>query len=654
MLTLRSSFNAYGGTSRSLYNSAAEASVVLGSNSRRPRRIRVGVVSGMLWPPQKLRTAVSGGGWGTARSFSSSSSSSSSSVATTTTDDDVYDVVIVGGGVVGATLAHQLALLGGGAQQLRIALIESGPGGGGGASSPSITASPSTDDPNYVVVPPHPRSYALSPASMALLQRTTTTTTTTSSSTSNNAEEKLNSLRWGGYYQSMQVWEAGQPASLILSTRDLLTPANDDNDNDNDDGTIETLVPFLGCCVEDAVLQQYLWNRLAQQCHSNVTLFPWTQLTNVDWNHVSTTGFVAGTLLQTPSHTKSTSSAAAAASAQLRTESTEPPPPPRRIRARLLVAADGANSALRQAAGIEMRQFDYGQTALTCTVELIMDGDATSGGTMQPTRRAFQRFLPTGPLALLPTWSPRHAVIVWSTTPHEAQQWKNNDDAAALVDHLNAQLQMGPQLVAPLATTEPADNSILSNILYGMEKLMETVQTSVTLAASGALNETDSSMGFESPPLIRNVVSPRFTFPLQCQVPLGMTMLSHSSSQHRQSTCFTMGTHLAVVGDAAHTVHPLAGQGLNLGLQDVAALVECIQRSVQAGMPIGTFLLDYEQSRRHQVGLTVAGIHAVQRLFASQSVPSKHAKALGMNFIQLMGPLRRELVQAACHGVVYN
>jgi ubiquinone biosynthesis monooxygenase Coq6 len=615
MLTLRCSFrtSAYG-TSRSLYNSATVLLCRSRCRSRPSRWVGVSVRTGGPPPPPPQRTVTSGGGsggggWSTrARNFS----------VATNTDDTVYDVVIVGGGVVGATLAHQLAQMcggGGGGAQLRMALIESG------TTGPLATTATAMDDASSTV--PHPRSYALSPASMALLQCNVT---------SNGKNSRLR----GGYYQSMQVWEAGQPASLILSTRDL--PVDD---------TVEaTTAAFLGCCVEDAVLQQYLWNRLAQY-QTNVTLLPSTQLINVNWNHVATTGFVTGTLQ--PSHTKSST----LASEQTTTGVSGSLPT---IRTRLLVAADGANSALRQAAGIEMRQLDYGQTALTFTVELDMDNatfTSSKQSTMPQTRRAFQRFLPTGPLALLPTWSPHHAVIVWSTTPHEAQQWKNGD-ATALVDHLNAQLQMGPQLVAPLATeSTTADGSILSNVLYGMEKVMETVQTGVTLAAGGALNETnDAQMGFEAPPLIRSVVSPRFTFPLQCQIPLGMTM-PFNGPQYRPS-CFTMGTHLAVVGDAAHTVHPLAGQGLNLGLQDVAALVECIQRSVQAGMPIGTFLLDYEQSRRHQVGLTVAGIHAVQRLFASQSVPSKHAKALGMNFIQLMGPLRRQLVQAACHGVVYN
>jgi ubiquinone biosynthesis monooxygenase Coq6 len=615
MLTLRCSFrtSAYG-TSKSLYNSATVLLCRSSCRSIRPSRcVGVSVRTGGPPPPPPQRTVTSGGGsggggWSTrARNFS----------VATTTDDTVYDVVIVGGGVVGATLAHQLACMcGGGGAQLRMALIESG------TTGPLATAA--MDDASCTV--PHPRSYALSPASMALLQ-------------CNVTSDGNNSRLGGGYYQSMQVWEAGQPASLILSTRDL--PVDD---------TVEaTTAAFLGCCVEDAVLQQYLWNRLAQDPSNVTTLLPSTQLINVNWNHVATTGFVTGTLQ--PSHTKSST---------LASEQTTTGPLPT-IRTRLLVAADGANSALRTAAGIEMRQLDYGQTALTFTVELDMDNatftsssNSSRSSTMPQTRRAFQRFLPTGPLALLPTWSPRHAVIVWSTTPSEAHQWKNGD-AAALVDHLNAQLQMGPQLVAPLATeSSAADGSILSNVLYGMEKVMETVQTGVTLAAGGALNETnDAQMGFEAPPLIRSVVSPRFTFPLQCQVPLGMTLPFHGP-QYQHRPCFTMGTHLAVVGDAAHTVHPLAGQGLNLGLQDVAALVECIQRSVQAGMPIGTFLLDYEQSRRHQVGLTVAGIHAVQRLFASQSVPSKHAKALGMNFIQLMGPLRRQLVQAACHGVVYN
>ena len=56
--------------------------------------------------------------------------------------------------------------------------------------------------------------------------------------------------------------------------------------------------------------------------------------------------------------------------------------------------------------------------------------------------------------------------------------------------------------------------------------------------------------------------------------------------------------NVALVGDAAHTVHPMAGQGLNLGLDDVQALVDCILRSYKSGMDITTFLQDYNTTQR--------------------------------------------------------
>ena len=157
----------------------------------------------------------------------------------------------------------------------------------------------------------------------------------------------------------------------------------------------------------------------------------------------------------------------------------------RRLEAALAVAADGAESTLRQLAGIEVEKHDYHQRGVVAYVDSDLPNQAT----------AWQRFLPTGPLALLPV-AERRSSIVW-TLP---------EDEAARV----------------LALDEDAFNREL------------------TRAFAARLGEL-------------RLASPRAAFPLRRQL-----------ARH-----YVAGRVLAL-GDAAHVVHPLAGQGVNLGLRDVA------------------------------------------------------------------------------------
>jgi ubiquinone biosynthesis monooxygenase Coq6 len=453
------------------------------------------------------------------------------------------DVLIVGGGVVGAALAMQLQTV------MSVALVEAG------------QRPPPTSPTQHQESVPSPRSYALSPASLDILK-----------------------IRpQSGYYDSMQVWEAQQPASILWGANDL--------QNDS---------KFLGCCVEDSVLQEHLWNQLG----TTVQTFTETKAESIQWPTESD-GWVEGTL------TPSSSSDA-----------------PSRIRTRLVVAADGARSQIRQVAGIAMHSLEYDQAALTFTVLLT----TCEARRMQ---RAYQRFVPTGPLALLPSRSASHGVIVWSTTAAEAARWKE-EDPVQVVEHLNDLLQTGPEQL-PRLFPSCSDPTILSNLAYGVQKVVDTIQYGTTMAAQQGIFSDENSTVFQAPPKIQSIVSPRFSFPLQCQIPV--------------NSKYTVGNHLALVGDAAHSVHPMAGQGLNLGLQDVQALVQTIRKAVDAGMDPGTFLSEYNHSRRQQVNLTVAGIHGLQRMFAQQHVLLKHAKSLGMNLVQNLAPVRRALVQAASQGV---
>jgi 2-polyprenyl-6-methoxyphenol hydroxylase-like FAD-dependent oxidoreductase len=98
-------------------------------------------------------------------------------------------------------------------------------------------------------------------------------------------------------------------------------------------------------------------------------------------------------------------------------------------------------------------------------------------------------------------------------------------------------------------------------------------------------------------------------------------------------------------------MHPMAGQGLNLGLQDVSDLVNVISKAASSGMDVATFLDDYERTRKVQCSLTLGGIHALHNIFGAQHTVAKHVKALGMNMIQNIPPLRRAMVQVASQGV---
>lgn len=293
-----------------------------------------------------------------------------------------------------------------------------------------------------------------------------------------------------------------------------------------------------------------------------------------------------------------------------------------RFETALLIGADGGRSWVREAAGISRIGGDYDQNALTFTVSLenSMDG------------RAFQRYLSDGgPLALLPTYCSNHAVVVWSTSKEKISQWKNASNEE-LVRHLNDCLLEGPQRLPPLMESYNSqlfnESNVLSNLVYGAERVLDTIHYGLAMASQ------HPKPLFRVPPKISTIVSPRFTFPLSCY----------------NATTFAKG-RVALVGDAAHTVHPMAGQGLNLGLGDVDELVSCIKKAHDSGMDLSSFLHEYNSRRHKDVSISIGGIHALQKLFQVRNVHLHHAKTFGFNMVQNIGPLRRQLASAAAYGV---
>lgn len=466
---------------------------------------------------------------------------------------EAVDVLIVGGGVVGTGMAAVLQRT---LPHLSVRVLEAG----------SSKTAPSTPSPI-----PHPRSYALSPASLQFLQL--------------HDDKSSSSSKHLGYYKSMQVWEARQPAFLNFGVEDLPHTINGEE--------------WLGAVTEDSFLVQELSSRLTP-----------------DTIQYDTTV----SALRVPSH-------AAKGLAHVQLKHNNSTTETSTLECQLVVAADGANSPIRHMLGIPSRVHEYGETALTFTVEI----DESS---MQ--QRAFQRFCgDEGILALLPTRSDRHAIVVWSTSPEQVAHWKNVSfsSPSLLMEHLNSLLQRGPERLDPLlpTATSVSEIPILSNLQYGAEKVWEMIQYGSTLAG----HPTHS---FQSPPRLLDSASPLLSFPLQL----------------RQVSRYT-APRVALVGDAAHTVHPMAGQGLNLGLQDVQCLVEQVEKADQAGMDLATFVEDgYERSRQQQVMVTVQGIHALHQVFRNQSPVIKHLKTVGINLVQNVKPVRSLLVQAACGGVGNN
>lgn len=109
------------------------------------------------------------------------------------------------------------------------------------------------------------------------------------------------------------------------------------------------------------------------------------------------------------------------------------------------------------------------------------------------------------------------------------------------------------------------------------------------------------------------------------------------------------GTRLAIVGDAAHGMHPIAGQGLNIGFRDVAALRDLVVEAVQAGRDPGApeLLAAYQAKRRPDAMLMIGATHALERLFGNDIAPVRWARRLGIAAVDRMPGLKRAFVRQA-------
>jgi 2-octaprenyl-6-methoxyphenol hydroxylase len=234
------------------------------------------------------------------------------------------------------------------------------------------------------------------------------------------------------------------------------------------------------------------------------------------------------------------------------------------LRARLVVAADGARSALRENAGIATHGWDYGQSAIVLNVGHERDHEG----------RAEEHFLPAGPFAILPLKG-RRCSIVWTEATRDAERI-----AALPDDDFHAELEQRFKL-----------------------KLGE-----ITVLGARRVHP----LGFF---VARSFIAPR----------------------------------LALVGDAAHVIHPIAGQGLNMGLKDVAALAEVVVDAARLGLDPGAadVLERYQRWRRFDTMTMGFATDGLNRLFSNRSDALRIFRDVGLGLVERIPNLKRLLIREA-------
>jgi 2-octaprenylphenol hydroxylase len=106
---------------------------------------------------------------------------------------------------------------------------------------------------------------------------------------------------------------------------------------------------------------------------------------------------------------------------------------------------------------------------------------------------------------------------------------------------------------------------------------------------------------------------------------------------------------LALIGDAAHTIHPLAGQGVNLGFMDAAELIDELRRLHAQGKDIGQhlYLRRYERSRKHSAALMLAGMQGFREMFAGSHPAKKLLRDIGLKLADTLPGVKPQLIRQA-------
>jgi len=235
------------------------------------------------------------------------------------------------------------------------------------------------------------------------------------------------------------------------------------------------------------------------------------------------------------------------------------------IKAKLIVGADGANSWVRKKMGFDLTEKAYNQNAIVGVIETEFEHQDT----------AWQRFLPTGPLAFLPLKNKFHCSIVWSC---------ETDKANALV--------------------KLDDNVFCSELNSSIEGRFGKIK----------------------------LLTKKVQFPL---------IQRHAKSYYQAG--------VVLVGDAAHTIHPLAGQGVNLGFKDVSALIDILSLTHKSNRLIEheSTLSKYEERRRLNNKMTILSMKMFKEFFSNEIQPLSSLRNFGLSSVDKIKPLKNIFINQA-------
>ncbi|EDO19078.1 hypothetical protein Kpol_2000p43 [Vanderwaltozyma polyspora DSM 70294] len=276
------------------------------------------------------------------------------------------------------------------------------------------------------------------------------------------------------------------------------------------------------------------------------------------------------------------------------------------FKTRLLVGADGFNSPVRAFSGIQSRGWFYNEFGIVATMKLEYPPYKVRG---------WQRFLPTGPIAHLPL-PDDNATLVWT----------HNDETTKLLVSLTPEAFTA--MVNAAFVLDNADMQYYYNKLKEKsitdKDLIEDIDSRIQQVFDNLENESDIDECY--PTRIASIIGEsRARFPMKMF--------------HADTYC---AERIALLGDAAHTTHPLAGQGLNMGEGDTEALVNALEKATYRGLDIGSLLaLQPFWADRYSTNTILLGIaDKCHKLYGTDFAPMVGLRTIGANFINNFSPIK--------------
>ncbi|CAR28972.1 ZYRO0F16192p [Zygosaccharomyces rouxii] len=276
------------------------------------------------------------------------------------------------------------------------------------------------------------------------------------------------------------------------------------------------------------------------------------------------------------------------------------------FKTRLLVGADGFNSPVRKFSDIQSRGWFYNRFGVVATMKLEYPPYKLRG---------WQRFLPTGPIAHL-ALPDDNATLVWSTT----------EPLSRLLREITPEQFTG--LVNAAFVLEDSDLKYFYRQLekgtISNEKLLEDINFRTEQVYDSL--ENDDLIDEIYPPRVKSILGPsRARFPLK---------MFHADTYCKD--------RIALVGDAAHATHPLAGQGLNMGQGDVEALIKALEKASMRGHDIGSLLsLQPFWAERYPINNMLLGMtDKLHKIYGTDFAPIVALRSLGVSIMNKVGPLK--------------